>query len=122
MANVRYMVDDVDRAIEFYCKILDFELSQRWGPAFAIVIRDDLDLWLSGPNTSAARPMPDGRQPGPGGWNRLVITVSDIHSVVDKLKRNNVVFRNEVITGPGGSQALLDDPLGNPVEMFQPSS
>jgi len=119
MANIRYMVNDVDKAVEFYTQILGFSLDERWGPAFAIVSNGDLKLWISGPETSAARAMPDGRVPQPGGWNRLVLEVDDIHSLVNKLKQADVVFRNEIISGPGGSQVLVEDPSGNPIELFQ---
>lgn len=119
MANIRYMVNDVDKAVEFYTQILGFSLDERWGPAFAIVSNGDLKLWISGPETSAARAMPDGRIPQPGGWNRLVLEVDDIHSLVNKLKQAGVIFRNEIISGPGGSQVLVEDPSGNPIELFQ---
>jgi catechol 2,3-dioxygenase-like lactoylglutathione lyase family enzyme len=120
MAAVRYFVADLDRSIRFYQEAFGFEEKERWGPAFAIVHRDDLDLWLSGPKTSAAVPMPDGRTPEPGGWNRIVITVEDIQATVAKLRDLSTVFRNDVITGPGGSQVLIEDPDGNPIEVFQP--
>ena len=119
MANIRYMVNDVDKAVEFYIQMLGFTLDEHWGPAFAIVSNADLKLWISGPETSAARAMPDGRVPQPGGWNRLVLEVDDIHSLVDKLKQTGTVFRNDVISGPGGSQVLVEDPSGNPIELFQ---
>jgi len=117
---VRYIVDDVDGAIGFYTDQLGFVLERRMGPAFAIVSAGDLSLWLSGPQSSAARPMPDGRQPEPGGWNRLVIEVEDLESRVRELKARGVSFRNEIVTGPGGKQVLIDDPAGNPVELFEP--
>ncbi len=119
-AVVRYLVGDVDEAVAFYTERLGFELEQRMGPAFAIVARDGLDLWLSGPQTSAAQPMPDGRQPGPGGWNRLVLTFDDLERVVGELRDAGARFRNEIVTGPGGKQILLEDPAGNAVELFQP--
>jgi len=121
MATIRYLVDDVDAAVEFYVDQLGFTLVQRMGPAFAIVSRGDLSLWVSGPRTSAAQPMPDGRQPEPGGWNRLVIEVEAIDDVVDELRASGVTFRNDVVTGPGGRQILVEDPSGNPVELFQPA-
>lgn len=121
MAAVRTMVHDVDQAVDFYTRHLGFTLADRWGPAFAIVRRGDLDLWLSGPGTSAARPMPDGRQPEPGGWNRIVIQVDDLAATAAQLTQAGVPFRNSIITGPGGSQVLIDDPSGNPIELFQPS-
>jgi catechol 2,3-dioxygenase-like lactoylglutathione lyase family enzyme len=120
MAVVRYLVHDVEAAIIFYTDRLGFPLEQQMGPAFAIVTRDDLSLWLSGPQSSAARPMPDGRRPEPGGWNRLVITVDDLEASVDELKQAELNFRNEIVTGPGGKQILLEDSAGNPVELFEP--
>jgi catechol 2,3-dioxygenase-like lactoylglutathione lyase family enzyme len=123
MADIRYLVHDVDTALAFYTQLLDFEERERWGPMiFAIVARGDLNLWLSGPQTSAARPMPDGRQPEPGGWNRLVLTVSDIESVVQRLRDSGARFRNDVISGPGGRQVLAEDPSGNPIELFEPAT
>jgi catechol 2,3-dioxygenase-like lactoylglutathione lyase family enzyme len=121
MAVVRYLVDDVDAAIAFYTGHLGFELEQQMGPAFALVSRGDLTLWLSGPTSSAARPMPDGRRPESGGWNRLVLEVEDLESEAERLKRAGLTFRNEIVTGPGGKQILLEDSAGNPVELFQPS-
>ncbi len=120
VATIRYIVDDVDTALEFYTRHLGFELEQRMGPPFAIVARNDLRLWLSGPRTSAARPMPDGRVPEPGGWNRLVIEVEDLDSTVESMKNAGVNFRNEILSGPGGKQILAEDPAGNPIEVFQP--
>jgi catechol 2,3-dioxygenase-like lactoylglutathione lyase family enzyme len=119
MAIVRYLVDDVDAAVAFYTDNLGFTLQQQMGPAFAIVSRDDLSLWLSGPQSSAARAMPDGRRPEPGGWNRLVVEVDDLDTKVEELKQVGLSFRNEVVTGPGGKQILLEDPSGNVVELFQ---
>lgn len=121
MATVRYLVHDVDMAITFYTSHLDFKLVDQMGPAFAIVERDGLEVWLSGPQTSAARPMPDGRQPIPGGWNRFVVEIDDIDSRVASMKAAGVQFRNEIIQGPGGKQVLVDDPSGNPIELFQPA-
>ena len=121
MATVRYLVHDVAVAITFYTTHLDFKLVDQMGPAFAIVERDDLELWLSGPQTSAARAMPDGRQPIPGGWNRFVVEIDDIDSRVASMKAAGVQFRNEIIQGPGGKQILVDDPSGNPIELFQPA-
>ena len=121
MATVRYLVHDVAVAITFYTTHLDFKLVDQMGPAFAIVERGDLELWLSGPQTSAARPMPDGRQPIPGGWNRFVVEIDDIDSRVASMKAAGVQFRNEIIQGPGGKQVLVDDPSGNPIELFQPA-
>ena len=120
MATVRYMVRDVDQAVDFYTRHLDFTLDRRMGPAIAFVTRGDLMLWLSGPPSSAARPMPDGRVPEPGGWNRLVIEVEDIEARVAALKAAGLRFRNDIVTGPGGSQILVEDPSGNPIELFEP--
>ena len=122
MATIRYLVDDVERSIAFYTRHLGFKLEQKMGPAFAKVSRDDLTLWLAGPQSSAARPMPDGRRPEPGGWNRLVLEVKDLVSRVAEMKREGLLFRNEVVVGPGGKQILLEDPDGNPVELFEAAS
>jgi len=119
MANVRYMVTNIDQSIAFYVDRLGFELKEKWGPAFAIIAKDDLTLWLSGPQTSAAQPMPDGRQPEPGGWNRIVIEVDDIQAVVDQLTKAGITFRNTILSGTGGKQILAEDPSGNPIELFQ---
>lgn len=119
MATVRYLVDDVDAAVAFYTTHLGFELEQQIGPAFARVIRGDLTLWLAGPTASAARPMPDGRQPTPGGWNRFVVEVDDLEPMVAGLRRAGLTFRNDIVTGPGGKQIVLEDPAGNPIELFE---
>jgi predicted enzyme related to lactoylglutathione lyase len=119
--SVRYMVDDVDQAIDFYTKQFDLELGQNASPAFAEVVRGKLRLLLAGPKSSAGRPMPDGRQPEPGGWNRIHFVVSDINAEVERLRSAGLSFRNEIISGPGGQQILLDDPSGNPIELFQPA-
>jgi catechol 2,3-dioxygenase-like lactoylglutathione lyase family enzyme len=119
MAAIRYLVADVDRSVEFYVGRLGFALDQQMGAAFARVTRGDLTLWLSGPTSSAARPMPDGRQPEPGGWNRLVLEVDDIDANVAALEAAGATFRNEVISGPGGRQVVVDDPDGNPIELFE---
>jgi catechol 2,3-dioxygenase-like lactoylglutathione lyase family enzyme len=121
MVNFRYMVDDVDNAIEFYTKHLGFELHTSASPAFADVTRGNLRLLLSGPASSAGRPMPDGTKPGPGGWNRVHLVVSDITSEVARLRDAGLSFRNDIVTGPGGKQILLEDPAGNVVELFQPA-
>ena len=121
MVNVRYMVDDVDSAIEFYTKHLGFEVRTSAAPAFADVTRGNLRLLLSGPASSAGRPMPDGTKPAPGGWNRIQLIVADLTTEVDRLRDAGVSFRNDVVTGPGGSQILLEDPSGNVVELFQPA-
>ena len=117
---IRYLVTDVDEAVDFYVERLGFTLSARWGPPFAIVERDGLELWLSGPQTSAAKPMPDGSVPEPGGWNRLVLEVDDVADLVERLRAAGVPCRNEPLTGPGGTQVLIEDPAGNPVELFSP--
>ena len=120
MVNVRYMVDDVDAAIAFYTTHLGFSLLTRMAPAFADVARGDLRLLLSGRTSSAGRPMPDGRQPVPGGWNRIHLIVDDIAAEVERLRGAGVRFRNDIIKGPGGAQVLIEDPSGNPIEIFQP--
>ena len=117
--NVRYMVDDVDVAVAFYVEQFGFELLSNQAPAFADVSRGNLRLLLSGPRSSAGRPMPDGRQPTPGGWNRIHFVVDDLAAEVERLRAAGVAFRNEIIKGPGGSQIVLDDPSGNPIELFQ---
>ena len=117
--NVRYMVDDVEAAIAFYTTHLGFKLRSSAAPAFADIVRGDLRLLLSGPKSSAGRPMPDGRQPGPGGWNRIHLIVDDIEAEVARLRAAGVRFRNEIISGPGGKQIVLDDPSGNPIELFE---
>ncbi len=121
MATIRYLVNDIEASIAFYTRHLGFELTQQMGPAFALVSKDDLELWLSGPQTSAARPMPDGRKPEAGGWNRFVIEVENIEALVASMKSNGVLFRNDIITGPGGKQILAEDPSGNPIEIFEPA-
>jgi catechol 2,3-dioxygenase-like lactoylglutathione lyase family enzyme len=118
--NVRYMVGDVEAAVAFYTTYLGFTLISKTAPAFADVARGDLRLLLSGPTSSAGRPMPDGRRPAPGGWNRIHLIVEDLSAEVDRLRAAGVNFRNDIVTGPGGSQILLDDPSGNPIELFQP--
>lgn len=121
MATVRYIVDEVDDAVDFYTKRLGFKVGYKMLPAFATVVRDDLTLWLAGPQSSAARPMPDDRRPEAGGWNRFVVQVEDIEAKVNELKKAGVRFRNEIVTGPGGKQILLEDPSGNPIELFEPA-
>jgi catechol 2,3-dioxygenase-like lactoylglutathione lyase family enzyme len=121
LVSVRYMVDDVDTAIDFYTKHLGFTLRMSAAPAFADVVRGQLRLLLSGPSSSAGRPMPDGTSPTPGGWNRIHLIVSDISAEVEKLRAAGVTFRNDIVTGPGGQQILLEDPSGNVVELFQPA-
>jgi catechol 2,3-dioxygenase-like lactoylglutathione lyase family enzyme len=118
--NVRYLVDDVEASIGFYTEHFGFTVLSSAAPAFADVVRDNLRLLLSGPKSSAGRPMSDGRQPAPGGWNRIHFVVDDIDAEVQRLRAAGVTFRNEVIEGPGGRQVVLDDPSGNPIELFQP--
>jgi predicted enzyme related to lactoylglutathione lyase len=118
--SVRYIVDDVAASIEFYVTHLGFTLEQDARPAFASVTRESLRLLLSGQGSSGARPMPDGRRPVPGGWNRILLTVSDIEAEANRLRTSGLSFRNEILKGVGGSQILLDDPSGNPIELFQP--
>jgi catechol 2,3-dioxygenase-like lactoylglutathione lyase family enzyme len=119
--HVRYLVDDVQASIDFYTTHLGFTLNSNPGPAFADVNRGDLRLLLSGPHSSAGRPMPDGRQPGPGGWNRIHLLVDDIEAEVARLRAAGLTFRSDVVRGPGGAQIVLDDPSGNPIELFQPA-
>jgi catechol 2,3-dioxygenase-like lactoylglutathione lyase family enzyme len=120
--DVRYMVDDVETAAGFYVRLLGFAEEGEWeGAPFRMLRRGDLRLWISGPGSSAARPMPDGSQPAPGGWNRFVIEVDDIDAEGARLREAGVPFRSPIVSGPGGKQAVLDDPSGNPVELFQPA-
>ena len=119
--NVRYMVDDVEAAVAWYTTHLGFKLLSNQAPAFADVARGSLRLLLSGPSSSAGRPMPDGERPKPGGWNRIHLVVEDLQAEVARLRAAGVRFRNDVVTGPGGSQILLIDPSGNFVELFQPA-
>lgn len=121
MAQVRYFVADVDQAIAFYTGHLGFTLEQQFGPAMAILKFEDLRLWLAGPMASAAKPMPDGATPEPGGWNRFVISVPDLAAKVASMRGQGVRFRNEVLAGPGGQQILCEDPSGNVIELFQPA-
>jgi len=121
IVSVRYMVDDVEAAVGFYTKVLDFEVLNNFAPAFADVARGNLRLLLSGPTSSAGRPMPDGVKPGPGGWNRIHLIVEDIDVEVARLRDNGAQFRNDILEGPGGKQVLLQDPSGNVVELFQPA-
>lgn len=122
MVSVRYMVDDVEKAIAFYTSALGFEVLTNFAPAFADVARGRLRLLLSGPASSAGRPMPDGAKPGPGGWNRIHLIVEDIEAEVARLRDADVRFRNDILSGPGGKQILLQDPSGNVVELFQPAA
>ena len=119
--RVRYMIDDVAAAAEFYTTHLGFSLDMNAAPAFASVSRDGVQLLLSGKTSSGRRAMPDGRKPVPGGWNRIQIQVDDLEAEVKRLRDADLKFRNEIVKGPGGSQILLDDPSGNPIELFQPA-
>ena len=121
IVNVRYMVDDVDEAVTFYTKVLDFEVLTNFPPVFADVKRGNLRLLLAGPTSSAGRPMPDGATPGPGGWNRIHFIVDDLTEEVARLRDAGARFRNDIIEGPGGKQILLLDPSGNVVKLFQPA-
>jgi catechol 2,3-dioxygenase-like lactoylglutathione lyase family enzyme len=120
--SVRYIVTDVDAAIAFYTRHLGFAVELRPAPGFAIVSRGDLRLLLSVPTGpgGAAQPMPDGRKPEPGGWNRIQLPVDDLASEVERLRKTGAHFRNDIVTGMGGKQILLDDPAGNPIELFEP--
>jgi catechol 2,3-dioxygenase-like lactoylglutathione lyase family enzyme len=122
LVSVRYMVDDVEAAVAFYTRNFGFEVRTSAAPAFADVVRGRLRLLLSGPKSSAGRAMPDGRIPGPGGWNRIHLIVEDIASEVERLRVAGLTFRNDIVTGPGGKQILLEDPSGNPIELFQPAA
>ena len=120
MVSVRYIVNDVEAAVAFYTTHLGFTLLSSKLPAFADVLRDDLRLLLSGPTGSGGCTLPDGRRPIPGGWNRIHLIVEDLPSEVERLRKAGLSFRSAIVTGPGGSQIVLDDPSGNPVELFQP--
>ncbi|HKZ19365.1 MAG TPA: VOC family protein [Acidimicrobiia bacterium] len=120
--NVRYMVDDVPAAVDFYTKHFGFRLQSNAAPAFADVVRGQLRLLLSGPASSAGRPMPDGRKPEAGGWNRIEFVVDDIEAEVERLRSEGVPFRNDIVTGPGGKQILVEDPAGNLIEIFEAAS
>ena len=119
--NVRYMVDDVRAAVAFYTTHLGFALQADMAPAFASVTLGELRMLLSGPTSSAGRPMPDGRKPAAGGWNRIQLIVTDIGAEVARLRAAGLKFRNDIVSGPGGKQIVLDDPAGNPIEIFQPA-
>jgi len=121
VAAIRYLVNDVNVAVAFYIDTLGFELVEQWGPPFAMVKRGDLTLWLSGPGSSASRPLADGAKPLPGGWNRLVLETDNLASLVEKLTQAGANFRSEIVVGPGGKQVLVNDPSGNPIELFEPS-
>ena len=121
MATCRYIVKDVDAAVGFYTGKLGFAVKQQFGANIAILTRDDLTLWVAGPGASALRPMPDGRVPEPGGWNRFVVEVDDLAKLVAGLRAEGVPFRNDIVVGPGGKQILCEDPSGNVVELFEPA-
>lgn len=121
MATVRYLVKDVDQALPFYAA-LGFAEKERWGSPFAMLQRGDLQLWLSGPGSSASRRLTDGSEPSPGGWNRLVIEVQDLSAAMAALRSTGAQFRSDPIEGPGGQQVLVEDPSGNPIELFQPQT
>ena len=120
MAVIRYLVNDVDASLPLY-RAIGFKLADRWGPPFAVMKGHGLSLWLSGPGTSARKKLKSGQVPAPGGWNRLVVPVRNIAETVAKLETLGVTFRAKPIRGPGGQQALIEDPSGNPIEIFQPS-
>jgi catechol 2,3-dioxygenase-like lactoylglutathione lyase family enzyme len=119
VATFRMIVTDVPTSVDFYSNQLGFKVLEQYGPAMAILQRDDMTIWLAGPPASASRPMPDGAQPVPGGWNRIVVPVDDIEATVSRLRASGATFRNDVVTGPGGKQILLSDPSGNVVELFE---
>ncbi len=119
--GVRYQVKDVERSIDFYTRQLGFKLDMKHPPAFAQVSIPSLKLILSGPGASGSRPMPDGRRQEPGGWNRVILEVDDLAQAVEGLKKTGLQFRNQVETGPGGKQIQLEDPDGNPLELFEPA-
>jgi catechol 2,3-dioxygenase-like lactoylglutathione lyase family enzyme len=121
MTSVRYMVSDVRAALDFYKQHFGFETLTEAPPAFADVRRGNLRLLLSGPQSSAGRPMADGAQPEPGGWNRIHLVVSDLDAEIARLDAEGVPFRNDVVSGPGGRQVLVVDPSGNLIELFQPA-
>lgn len=121
MATFRMIVSDVPASVDFYSNQLSFEVLEQYGPAMAILKSGDMTLWVAGPQASASRPMPDGAQPVPGGWNRFVVTVDDLAATVERLRASGATFRNDIVSGPGGQQILLSDPSGNVVELFQPS-
>jgi predicted enzyme related to lactoylglutathione lyase len=119
IAAVRYQTREIDRALKFYTEVLDFKLEKKSGTAFAMVSRGPLQLVLSGPGSSGARPMPDGRKQEPGGWNRIILYVQDLDAQIRKLKNSGAHFRNSVEAGPGGTQIQVEDPDGNPIELHE---
>ena len=120
--TVRYIVHDVNAAVNFYTSQLGFALKQQFGPNMAILSHGDLILWVAGPGASASRPMPDGRKPEPGGWNRFVLEVDDLEATVGAMRAKDASFRNDIVEGPGGKQILVEDPSGNVIELFEPRS
>lgn len=122
LRGVRYQVKDVTRSIDFYTQHLGFKLDQKHMPAFAQVSLPDFKLILSGPGASGSRPMPDGREQAPGGWNRIVLQVVDLPSQIKTLKQSGIQFRNDMETGPGGRQIQIEDPDGNPIELYEPGN
>ena len=122
MAQIRYIVNDVDESVAFYTSKLGFKLEQQFGPAMAILEYEDLRLWLAGPKASASRAMPDGASPEPGGWSRFVLTVENLDAITSELKDAGVKFKNDIVKGPGGKQILCEDPSGNIIELFEPIS
>jgi catechol 2,3-dioxygenase-like lactoylglutathione lyase family enzyme len=121
IVSVRYIVTDVDAAVAFYVEMLGFHVEMHPGPGFAIVSRENLRMLLNRPGAGGAgQAMPDGQLPAPGGWNRIQIEVEDLAATVEKLKGAGGRFRNEIVTGNGGKQVLIEDPSGNPIELFQP--
>src|SRR3954451_9477078 len=121
LVSVRYIVDDVERAVDFYTTHFGFAVNTSALPAFADVVRGGLRLLLSGPASSAVRPMPDGRVPEPGGWNRIHLVVDDLPGEVDLLRTAGLRFRNDIVPGPAGQQIVIDAPAGNAIELFQPA-
>jgi predicted enzyme related to lactoylglutathione lyase len=119
MAQIRYLVKDVDAAAAFYEQCLGFRMVQKFGPAMAILEQGDLRLWIAGPLSSAGKALPSGEQPASGGWTRFVLSVHDLDGQVSKLKEKGVRFRSDIISGPGGRQILCEDPSGNPIELFE---
>jgi len=121
-AGVRYQVKDVDRSVSFYTERLGFKLERRPSPVIALLSLEKLTLWLSGPGSSGSKPMPDNRTQEPGGWNRIALEVDDLAAEVATLKKAGVRFRNEIVSGPGGQQVQIEDPDGNPIELYKPAA
>ena len=121
MVRIRYIVNDVEEAINFYVSNFSFEVDQDFSPNMAIIKLGELTLWLAGHNASATKPMKDGAIPKPGGWSRLVLPFDDLEAIVSKLKNDGVHFKNDIVEGPGGKQILCEDPSGNVIELFQPA-